>query len=54
MGMNQSTFDPERLDVYRLSVEYVAFSYRIAKDLTGVQRPALDQWLIEVETRWLF
>ena len=43
--MNQSTFDHERLDVYRLLIEYVAFSYRIAKDLTGVHRPARDQWL---------
>jgi four helix bundle protein len=43
--MNEPTFDHERLDVYRLSVDYVAFSYRIARDLTGVHRPARDQWL---------
>ena len=43
--MSQPTFDHERLDVYRLSIEYVAFSYRIAKGLTGINRPARDQWL---------
>jgi four helix bundle protein len=43
--MNEPTFDHEGLDVYRLSIEYVAFSYRIAKELSGVQRPARDQWL---------
>ena len=43
--MDNPTFDHERLDVYCLSVDYVAFSYQIAKDLTGVHRPARDQWL---------
>jgi four helix bundle protein len=43
--MTQLTFDHERLDVYRLAIDYVAFSYRIAKGLTGVNRPARDQWL---------
>jgi four helix bundle protein len=43
--MTEPTFDHERLDVYRLSIEYVAFSYRIAKSLSGVNRPARDQWL---------
>lgn len=43
--MNEPTFDHERLDVYRLSIEYVAFSYRIAKTLNGIHRPARDQWL---------
>ena len=33
------------LDVYRLSIDYVAFSYGIAKGLTGMNRPARDQWL---------
>jgi four helix bundle protein len=31
--------------VYRLSIEYVAFSYRIAKSLGGTNRQARDQWL---------
>ncbi len=43
--MNEPTFDHERLDVYRLSIEYVAFSYGIAKALTGIHRPARDQGL---------
>ncbi len=43
--MNEPTFDHDRLDVYRLSIDYVAFSYRIAKTLSGVHRPARDQWL---------
>ena len=47
--MNEPTFDHERLDVYRLSIDYVAFSYRIAKTLTGINRPARDQWLRAVE-----
>ena len=43
--MNEPIFDHEKLDVYRLSIDYVAFSYRIAKTLVGVNRPACDQWL---------
>jgi four helix bundle protein len=43
--MAEPAFDHERLDVYRLSIDYVAFSYRIAKSLSGVNRPARDQWL---------
>ncbi len=43
--MNEPTFDHERLDVYRLSIEYVALLYRIAKNLRGIHRPARDQWL---------
>jgi four helix bundle protein len=43
--MDAPTFDHERLDVYLLSIEYVAFSYRLAKGLTGIHRPARDQWL---------
>jgi len=43
--MTPTTFEHERLDVYRLAIEYVAFSYRIAKTLTGINRHARDQWL---------
>jgi hypothetical protein len=43
--MPASTFDHERLDVCRLSIEYVAFSYKIAKSLGGSNRQARDQWL---------
>ena len=38
--MNQPIFDHERLDVYRLAIDYVAFSYRVAKTLGGMNRPA--------------
>ena len=43
--MNEPTFDHEKLDVYRLSIDYVAFSYAIASRLTGNKRHARDQWL---------
>jgi hypothetical protein len=43
--MADPTFDHERLDVYCLSIDYVAFSYQIAKSLGGANRPARDQWL---------
>ena len=43
--MNNPIFDHEKLDVYRLSVAYVAFSYGIAKTLGGINRSARDQWL---------
>ena len=35
----------EKLDVYRLSIGYVAWVYKKAGSLTGVHRPARDQWL---------
>ena len=43
--MTEPIFDHERLDVYRLSIDYVAFSHRIAKSLGGTNRHARDQWL---------
>ena len=43
--MPEPIFDHERLDVYRLSIDYVAFSYQIARSLKGVNRHARDQWL---------
>ena len=43
--MNEPIFDHEKLDVYRLSIDYVAFSYAIASRLTGNNRHARDQWL---------
>ena len=49
IAMTRPTFDHERLDVYRLSIQYVAFSfafsYGIAKTLARLNRPARDQWL---------
>jgi hypothetical protein len=35
----------EKLDVYRLSIDYVAWVYEKADSLNGVHRPARDQWL---------
>ncbi|XZE20075.1 four helix bundle protein [Pirellulaceae bacterium SH449] len=43
--MTEPVFDHERLDVYRLSIDYVAFSYELAKSLGGTNRQARDQWL---------
>ena len=43
--MAEPLFDHDRLDVYRLSIEYVASSFAIAKDLNGCHRHARDQWL---------
>jgi four helix bundle protein len=43
--MSEVIFDHERLDVYRLAIEYVASSYRIAKSLNSVDRHVRDQWL---------
>ena len=43
--MTEQFFDHERLDVYRLAIEYVASSYRISKSLNGAERHARDQWL---------
>ena len=43
--MTEPIFDHEKLDVYRLSVEYAAASYEIAKSLTGASRHIRDQWL---------
>ena len=39
------TLGHEKLDVYRLSIRYVAWVYEIAEGLNGVHRPARDQWL---------
>ena len=35
----------EKLDVYRLSIEYVAWVFSQANTLNGVHRHARDQWL---------
>jgi len=39
------TLGHEKLDVYRLSIAYVAWVYDKAEGLNGVHRPARDQWL---------
>jgi four helix bundle protein len=43
--MIEPIFDHERIDVYRRSMDYVAFSYGLAKTLAGTNRHARDQWL---------
>ncbi len=43
--MTEPIFDHDRLDVYRLSIQYVASSFAVAKDLNGCHRHARDQWL---------
>jgi four helix bundle protein len=43
--MTVPIFDHERLDVYRLSIDYIAFSYDLAKSLADTNRHACDQWL---------
>jgi four helix bundle protein len=43
--MTEPIFDHDRLNVYRLSIAYVASSFTIAKELNGCHRHARDQWL---------
>jgi four helix bundle protein len=43
--MTETIFDHDRLDVYRLAVEYTAESFRVAEALSGLHRHARDQWL---------
>ncbi len=39
------TLGHEKLDVYRLSIKYVAWVYKKAASLSGSHRHARDQWL---------
>ena len=43
--MTDAIFDHDRLDVYRLAIEYTAESFAVAKDLSVIHRDARDQWL---------
>lgn len=43
--MTDTSFDHDRLDVYRLAIEYAAESFSLAKNLAGMHRHARDQWL---------
>jgi four helix bundle protein len=43
--MSETIFDHDRLDVYRLAVDYTAESFRVAQGLSGLHRHARDQWL---------
>jgi len=43
--MIEPTFDHDRLDVYRLAIEYTSDAFAISRDLKGLHRHARDQWL---------
>ncbi len=43
--MTEYLFDHDRLDVYRLSIEYVANAFDTPRLLSGFHRHARDQWL---------
>ena len=43
--MNDPIFDHDRLDVYRLSIDYVAAAFEVSKSMGGLHRHARDQWL---------
>ena len=43
--MTEPIFGHDRLDVYRLSIEYVAAAFDVSKSLSGLHRHARDQWL---------
>ena len=43
--MTAQSFDHERLDVYRLSIDYVARAFEASQSLEGLHRHARDQWL---------
>lgn len=43
--MTEPIFDHDRLDVYRLSIDYVASAFDVSKTLKGMHRHARDQWL---------
>ena len=50
--MNEPTFDRERLDVYRLSIDYVAYSYCIAKGLSvSTVTPAINGFALPNQIR---
>ena len=48
--MTEPIFDHDRLDIYRVTIDYVGFAFTVAKDLTGVHRPARES-SIEYEYR---
>ena len=43
--MTETIFYHDRLDVYRLAIEYTTDSFTAAKALSGLHRHARDQWL---------
>ena len=47
--MTDYLFDHDRLDVYRLSIEYVANAFDTSRLLSGLHRHARDQWRVDYE-----
>ena len=43
--MSEPISDHDRLDVYRLSIDYVGSSFNLAADLSGLDCQARHQWL---------
>ena len=43
--MVDQIFDHEKLDVYRLSIEYVGETFEFAATRSGLHRHSRDQWL---------
>ena len=43
--MIEPIFDHDRLDVYRLAIEYTADAFCVSKELNGLHRHAREQWL---------
>jgi four helix bundle protein len=43
--MTAQSFDHGRLDVYRLSIAYIARSFEVTQPLERLHRHARDQWL---------
>ena len=43
--LTEHFFDHDRLDVYRLSIEYVAAAFASSRSLEGLHRHARDPWL---------
>ena len=39
------SFGHEKLDVYRVALDYIAWVYQKAATLKGIHRPVRDQWL---------
>ncbi len=42
--MTEHLFDHDRLDVYRLAIEYVAIAFESSRSLEGLQRHAHEKW----------
>jgi four helix bundle protein len=43
--MCKPIFDHEKLDVYRTAIEYNSLMRRVARTLSGINRPTRDQWV---------